>query len=99
MSPGFRASFCTLARQNGHVSLDHVHHTEVVKTFDRGHRRPDRVKLMILWRSSWWRRTGVKTWSSSPVKWLPDNRCIKTPWGRSASSEVSEAVSWGLEPQ
>jgi integrase len=52
---GWRAAFSTLARENGHardvveLALDHVHDTEVVRAYDRGHRMPDRVKLMTWW--------------------------------------------------
>ena len=54
---GWRASFSTLARDNGfardvvELTLDHVHDNEVVRAYDRGERLTERVRLMNWWDS------------------------------------------------
>jgi integrase len=52
---GWRASFATLARDNGferdvvELALDHVHDNAVVRAYDRGERLEERVRLMNWW--------------------------------------------------
>lgn len=52
---GWRAAFSTLARDAGfnrdavELALDHVHDSEVARAYDRGARRPERVKLAAWW--------------------------------------------------
>jgi integrase len=52
---GWRASFSTLARDNGfsrdvvELTLDHVVDTETARAYDRGERLTERIKLMYWW--------------------------------------------------
>jgi len=52
---GWRASFSTLARDAGfardvvEMTLDHIHDKEVVRAYDRGERKDERVRL-----ANWW---------------------------------------------
>ena len=53
---GWRASFSTLAKEDGQfttevvdLTLDHVHDSAVARAYDRGKRFPQRVKLMAWW--------------------------------------------------
>ncbi len=54
---GWRASFSTLARDAGfardvvEMALDHIHDKEVVRAYDRGERREERVRLAYWWDS------------------------------------------------
>jgi integrase len=52
---GWRASFATLAREEGHdrevveLALDHVHDNEIARAYDRGERLKKRIALMEWW--------------------------------------------------
>jgi hypothetical protein len=52
---GWRASFATLAKDEGfsrdavELSLDHIHDNAVVRAYDRGERRVERIKLARWW--------------------------------------------------
>jgi integrase len=52
---GWRSSFSTLARENKferdavELALDHVHDNDVVRSYDRGERLEQRVKIMNWW--------------------------------------------------
>jgi integrase len=54
---GWRASFSTLARDAGfardvvEMQLDHIHDKEVVRAYDRGERRDERLRLGYWWDS------------------------------------------------
>lgn len=54
---GWRASFSSLARDAGfprdvvEMALDHIHDKEVVRAYDRGERRDERIRLAYWWDS------------------------------------------------
>jgi integrase len=56
MSPhGWRSALSTIAKDSGwagdvvELTLDHVHDTAVVRAYDRGERRTERIKLAAWW--------------------------------------------------
>ena len=53
---GWRASFSTLAKEDGQfakevvdLALDHIHDTDVARAYDRGERLKQRIELMAWW--------------------------------------------------
>jgi integrase len=56
MSPhGWRSALSTIAKDSGwagdvvELTLDHVHDTAVVRAYDRGERRSERIRLAVWW--------------------------------------------------
>jgi hypothetical protein len=56
MSPhGWRSALSTLAKDAGwsrdvvELTLDHVHDSAVVRAYDRGERRVERIRLAVWW--------------------------------------------------